>query len=278
MNIFKSLAVFSLFCVNVSNAQVGVGVPAENIHPSAELEVKSNTKGFLPPRMTKVERDAIVKPAAGLLIYQTDGDVNNPAGLYYFDGTDWKNGAGVQGIKGDNGVKGDVGPKGDKGDTGAQGVQGAQGQNTLAKTTTEAAGANCITGGVKIEYGFDANNSGTLDEVEINPNLTKYVCNGIQGPIGEKGLQGPKGDTPEVEVTVSLEGDTLRFENGSYVIIPGISAANLKTKPVGSRFRKLLAEATTRLRSYPHTWQHLCHQTPHESGLQPTKSSQAQRP
>ena len=78
------------------NAQVGVGVPAENIHPSAELEVKSTAKGFLPPRMTKAERDAIVSPATGLLIYQTDSDATNPSGLYFFDGTTWKNGSGAQ--------------------------------------------------------------------------------------------------------------------------------------------------------------------------------------
>jgi uncharacterized protein (TIGR02145 family) len=107
--ILNSLTVVTLFFASAANAQVGVGVPAGDIHPSAELEVKSTTKGFLPPRMTKAERDAILTPAAGLLIYQTDGDETNPTGLYFFDGTAWKNVAGVQGIKGD---KGDQGPAG----------------------------------------------------------------------------------------------------------------------------------------------------------------------
>ena len=98
--IINSLTVVTLFFATALNAQVGVGVPAENIHPSAELEVKSNTKGFLPPRMTMVERDAIVTPAAGLLIYQTDGNETNPTGLYFFDGTAWKNGLGVKGDTG----------------------------------------------------------------------------------------------------------------------------------------------------------------------------------
>ena len=61
---------------------------------------------------------------------------------------------------------------------GPQGATGADGKNTLVKTTTEAAGANCATGGVKLEYGIDANNSGVLDAGEINATLTKYVCNG----------------------------------------------------------------------------------------------------
>jgi uncharacterized protein (TIGR02145 family) len=207
-NLIKTLSVFCLFCINVSNAQVGIGVPAENIHPSAELEVKSTTKGFLPPRMTKAERDLISSPAAGLFVFQTDGDANEPTGLYFFDGTAWRNGAGVQGIKGDKGETGAQGLPGATGLTGTQGLPGAQGQNTLVKTTTEAAGLNCITGGVKIEYGFDANNSGTLDVAEINPTLTKYVCNRLQGPIGAKGAQGTPGATGPAGVSGLPSGGT----------------------------------------------------------------------
>ena len=106
------LALATLFFASTSNAQVGVGLPAENIHPSAELEVKSTTKGFLPPRMTKAERDAIVTPAAGLLIYQTDGDLNNTAGLYFYDGAAWKNGAGATGAVGSAGATGAAGKDG----------------------------------------------------------------------------------------------------------------------------------------------------------------------
>ncbi|MEI7610894.1 MAG: hypothetical protein WCJ64_26215, partial [Rhodospirillaceae bacterium] len=52
---------------------------------SALLDVASTTKGFLPPRMTQVQRAAIAAPAAGLLVYQTDGT----AGLYQFSGGAW---------------------------------------------------------------------------------------------------------------------------------------------------------------------------------------------
>ena len=81
---------FSLFLINTSTAQVGVGIPATSIHPSAELDVTSNTKGFLPPRMTYVQRNAIVNPAAGLIVYCTDcnagvGEMN------YFNGIKWVN-------------------------------------------------------------------------------------------------------------------------------------------------------------------------------------------
>jgi len=82
-----------------ASAQVGIGVPTTNINPSAELEVASTTKGFLAPRMTETQKNAISDPAMGLLVYQTDGNI----GFYYFDGSVWKNGLGSEGVAGTNG-------------------------------------------------------------------------------------------------------------------------------------------------------------------------------
>lgn len=42
------------------------------VHASAILTLNSTTRGFLPPRMTKAQRNAIAAPADGLIIYQTD--------------------------------------------------------------------------------------------------------------------------------------------------------------------------------------------------------------
>jgi microcystin-dependent protein len=64
-------------------AQTGIGTRTPNA--SAQLEVSSTTKGFLPPRMTAAQRTAISSPATGLLVYQTDGT----AGYYFFDGATW---------------------------------------------------------------------------------------------------------------------------------------------------------------------------------------------
>ncbi|MCT4664791.1 MAG: hypothetical protein N4A45_06115 [Flavobacteriales bacterium] len=48
-------------------AQVGIGtVSPDN---SAALELNSIEKGFLPPRLSEAERDAIVDPAEGLIVY-----------------------------------------------------------------------------------------------------------------------------------------------------------------------------------------------------------------
>lgn len=52
---------------------------------SAVLDVKSDSKGFLAPRMTAAQRAAIASPAEGLLVYQTDGT----KGFYFYSGSAW---------------------------------------------------------------------------------------------------------------------------------------------------------------------------------------------
>ena len=71
-------------CSAIAFAQgVGINGTGASADVSAMLDVASTTKGFLPPRMTAVQRAAIVSPATGLLVYQSDGTV----GLYYNAGT-----------------------------------------------------------------------------------------------------------------------------------------------------------------------------------------------
>lgn len=50
------------------NGNIGVNGTA---NAAALLDLASTTKGFLPPRMTTTERDAIASPPAGLMIYNT---------------------------------------------------------------------------------------------------------------------------------------------------------------------------------------------------------------
>ena len=58
-------------------SQVGIGTNSPNA--SSVLEISSNNKGLLIPRMTQAERLAIVSPGNGLLVYQTD----NTNGFWY---------------------------------------------------------------------------------------------------------------------------------------------------------------------------------------------------
>ena len=57
--------------------QVAINTDGTAPDNSAMLDVKSTDKGFLPPRMTTSQRDAISNPASGLVIYNTDEDCLN---------------------------------------------------------------------------------------------------------------------------------------------------------------------------------------------------------
>jgi hypothetical protein len=123
-----------------------------------------------------------------------------PQGLTGTTGVTGPSGAtGPQGTNGLTGPAGATGPQGLTGSTGptgaigATGAAGSNGKNSLVKTTNEPAGATCITGGVKMEYGVDANIDGTLDLSEVNNTLTKYICNGTEGAQGAQGEIGPQG-------------------------------------------------------------------------------------
>jgi hypothetical protein len=90
---------------------------------------------------------------------------------------------------------------------------GVVGTTTLVKTTSESVGANCSSGGQKIETGLDANKNGTLDQSEVQG--TQYVCNGNDG-ISTYLVTSLLPSGPECEnggVKVSLGPDNNR--NGS---------------------------------------------------------------
>jgi hypothetical protein len=68
----------------INIAQNFVGINATAATASAVLQADSTTRGFLPPRMTTTQRNAISSPAAGLIVYDTT--LNLP---HFFNGTIW---------------------------------------------------------------------------------------------------------------------------------------------------------------------------------------------
>lgn len=59
------------------------------------------------------------------------------------------------------------------------GADAEDGLDSLSKVTTEAAGANCAAGGLRIDLGLDDDGDDVLDDAEID--LTNYACNGAAG-------------------------------------------------------------------------------------------------
>lgn len=83
----KILLIFLIIYVSKAGAQQGVAINTDgsNSDNSALLDIKSNSKGILIPRMTAAQKSAIITPATGLLIYQTDDTI----GFYYYNGSSW---------------------------------------------------------------------------------------------------------------------------------------------------------------------------------------------
>src|SRR5829696_26120 len=73
-----SLAIFA------NGQNVAVNTTGTSADASAMLDVSSNSKGFLPPRMTTVQRTGISLPANGLMLFDTDTKT-----YWYFSET-WK--------------------------------------------------------------------------------------------------------------------------------------------------------------------------------------------
>jgi hypothetical protein len=77
----------NLNIITVPNSTVIVtDSTSPSLTPSSKLTVDSTTQGFLPPRMTTTQRDAIATPAAGLMVY----DSSSLAPSVY-NGVNWQN-------------------------------------------------------------------------------------------------------------------------------------------------------------------------------------------
>lgn len=73
------------FFVPLYGQSVVIAESESTADASAILDVQSESKGLLIPRMTATDRLDISSPADGLLVYQTD-DVT---GFYYYNGSTW---------------------------------------------------------------------------------------------------------------------------------------------------------------------------------------------
>lgn len=200
MNLLR-ITVIVLFTIATFKgiAQNNVGIGTTTPDASALLDLTANDKGFLPPRMTTIERLAIINPTMGLLVY--DSTVNC---YYYFNGTVWlslcqlsgptgpvgntgaQGATGLQGIQGATGVTGAQGIQGITGPTGAQGIQGITGAQGLQGVTgpTGAQGIQGVTGATGSQGVTGATGANGAQGIQ-----------GVTGPTGANGAQGVTGPT-----------------------------------------------------------------------------------
>ena len=86
----KLFILVAIFTAVAGMAQsVGINADGSAANATAILDLKSTTKGLLPPRMTYAQRQAISSPATGLMIYCTDCGAGGQAHVY--NGTAWVN-------------------------------------------------------------------------------------------------------------------------------------------------------------------------------------------
>lgn len=83
---FVALAcILILWTTNLNAQQQNVGIGTTTPDESAILDITSNEKGVLIPRVSEAQRLAIASPADGLLVFDTDA-----GSFYFYQGGEWK--------------------------------------------------------------------------------------------------------------------------------------------------------------------------------------------
>jgi len=135
MSAFKKLfflaLALSLSLLIYAQENVSISDVPHTPDPSSVLDVYSIEKGLLIPRMTSVQRMAIVNPADGLMVFDTDSAC---IVFYRQTTTTWYSACNIMnGPIGPEGPTGPIGPTGPQGliglagPTGPQGIQGDPG-------------------------------------------------------------------------------------------------------------------------------------------------------
>jgi len=84
-----TLFAFLLFITGSFAQSVGINEDGSQPDSKAQLDLKSSTKGFLPPRLTYENRNAMINPPAGLIIWCSNCGANGEIQVY--NGTVWTN-------------------------------------------------------------------------------------------------------------------------------------------------------------------------------------------
>ncbi|MDB5280961.1 MAG: Collagen triple helix repeat-containing protein, partial [Bacteroidota bacterium] len=201
---------------------IGIGTPTPD--PTSILDLTATDKGFLAPRMTTAQRTAIVTPAAGLLVYDT-----NVGCYFYFNGI-W-NSLCLSGPTGPTGATGSTGVTGVTGVTGAQGVTGVTGP-TGPGTICPTAGAGYVTmftsptdlcNSVLFQLGTNIGLNTTTPVVSFQDNATDAI-----------GL--PAGTTAQQPAAPPVGAIRFNTTLGAAEVFNGTCWQNVNTPPIGSTY------------------------------------------
>ncbi|HLP20935.1 MAG TPA: hypothetical protein VK174_11570 [Chitinophagales bacterium] len=212
------LFVFSLLLLSTyGQNNVGIGTPSPDA--SSILDLSSNTKGFLAPRMTTTERTAIAAPAPGLLVY----DIT--VGCYFYYNGAWNS---LCQLSGPTGATGATGASGVDGVTGATGATGATGPGTICGTAANGyvsmfTSATDLCNSVIFQSGGNVGVNTTTPSVALQVNATSAI--GV--PAGTTGQQ-PAG----APVGATRYNTTL----GAMEVYTGTCWQNVNTPPIGSTY------------------------------------------
>jgi hypothetical protein len=145
-----------------------VGVGTATNYPAAKLEVHSENKGFLKPRMSTSQREAIQNKVPGLEVYDTDLKKT-----YWWDGTQWLSaGPGSGGTIVTEGSGIDVTGSGTTGDPYVvTAINGGPSNQTLESVVTLLHSNEVASS----EFSNSTTESGNLTTFQLGPNSFNYI-------------------------------------------------------------------------------------------------------
>jgi uncharacterized protein (TIGR02145 family) len=188
-------------------AQVKVGDNPDVIESSAELEIESTSKGFLPPRMTEAQMNAIVSPAEGLMVFCTDC---MPKGPYTFDATAWMP---------LSGSSADIGSNGTSEVSSYSGAGCAGGPGSISGTMT----VGVAVSGVTMTLYADVTQAGTWSLTAIQNGVT-FSGNGTFAATGCQQITLTGSGTPVASGSFTWATNTAPFGSATAEVAPEPSA------------------------------------------------------
>ncbi|PWK17469.1 hypothetical protein LV89_04384 [Arcicella aurantiaca] len=208
-----------LLCVflQTANAQMGVNSTGALPASSAMLDVSSTNKGFLPPRMTTSQRNAIASPTDGLVVFDTDlGE------LYVRRFGVWsptnipRTGFGISNVS----TAPTIGVYNTGTGVGINGV-GTTGSGVVG-TSTSGFGVYGVSTNLYGVSGFSANNVGVYGE-----STSSYGLMGVS--TSQSGVYGQNNSSTNATakfVNASASGTSGRFEGSGGIGVLGIMSSS----------------------------------------------------